>query len=173
MSELEVEVRPVRQADIAMLRQRFPEGGPDKHREWFDRQQQTQVTYLVAWHKNQPVGHVVIKWQRPPDDLIASRLKEPCPHIEDLFVLAEMRSQGIGTQILRYAEELVRLRGYQQVGLSAGAEVDDPARRLYQRLGYCEAGWGEHTERYEYIDQEGRAQVWEGICIYLIKRVDK
>jgi GNAT superfamily N-acetyltransferase len=172
MVELKVEVRPIRQTDIAILREYFPQGGPDKHRHRFDRQQEGEVTYLVAWHKKQSVGHALVIWQRPPNDLFASRLQEPCPDVEDLFVLEEMRSQGIATQILRHAEELARLRGYRQVGLSAGVEVDDPGRRLYEHRGYVAAGWGEHTERAEYIDQEGQLQVWEGVCIYMIKPID-
>ncbi len=172
MFELQVIIQAVDKSDIVLLERIFSEGGPAKHAERLARQQQGQITYLIAWYKNQPVGHGMIKWHRSHDDFVAPHLQEECPDIEDLFVLEERRSQGIGTWILRYAEDLARQRGYQQIGLSAGAEADDPARRLYERLGFRDVGFGEITERYEYIDQNGQLQVWEGLCLYLIKRID-
>jgi GNAT superfamily N-acetyltransferase len=172
MVELKVKVRTIRQSDIVMLSEYFPQGGADKHAGRFERQQRGEVTYLVAWHVNNPAGHALVIWQRPPNDLIASRVQDPCPDIEDLFVLEEMRSQGIATQILQHAEELARLQGYKQVGLSAGVDVDDPGRRLYERHGYVAAGWGKHIERGEYIDQEGQLQVWEDVCTYMIKPIN-
>jgi GNAT superfamily N-acetyltransferase len=169
---MNITMQPVRPADIPLLMKIFPEGGPDKHSRRLARQQQGDVTYLIAWYLNQPVGHGMVKWQRPQNDPIAPHLEQACPDIEDLFVLEELRSRGIGTQILHAAEELARGRGYKQIGLSAGAELDDPARKLYQRLGYRDIGIGEFTERYEYVDQDGQFQVWEGACVYLVKHIE-
>jgi len=168
---LAIKIQPVRQNDIPLLQKTFPQGGLEKHPERYGRQQQGLVTYLIAWQGRKAVGHGLVKWQRPADDPVASRLQEPCPDLEDLFVVEELRSHGIGTQILHHAEALAFQRGYQQLGLSAGAENDDRARRLYERLGYRDLSIGEFTERYEYVDQNGQSQLWEGVCIYLIKSI--
>jgi GNAT superfamily N-acetyltransferase len=169
--EVRVSIYPVRESDIALLRDRFPEGGPDKHVERLERQYLGRVTYLIAWHNELPVGHGMVKWNGVEDDQVAPHLPEPCPDIEDLRVREELQSRGIGTQILRHAEELARMRGFNLIGLSAGAESDDRARHLYERLGYRDIGIGEFTERYEYVDAKGQPQVWEGVCLYLTKRL--
>ncbi len=70
------------------------------------------------------------------------------------------------------AEALVTQRGLPRLGL--GAAVDNPgARRLYQRSGYRDAGFGEYRSGGVYIDQDGSEQEWEEICTYLIKRLEK
>jgi GNAT superfamily N-acetyltransferase len=172
MTRREVFIQAVRPSDVPLLRKYFPEGGPDKHAERLGRQQQGVVTYLIAWHDELPVGHGMVKWSGVEDDRVVPHLKEPCPDLEDLRVLEKLQSQGIGTQILQHAEELARSRGYQQIGLSAGAESDDRARKLYERLGYRDLGIGEFTERYEYVDEYGQDRLWEGVCIYLTKRLE-
>jgi len=169
---IEWTIQPARQSDIPLLQKTFPQGGIEKHPERFGRQQQGLVTYLIAWQGNEPVGHGLVKWQRPTNDPVAPLLQQPCPDLEDLFVVEELRSQGIGTQILRAAEEMAGKRGFHQLGLSADVEENDRARKLYKRLGYDDPGFAPFTERYEYVDQAGQAHVWEGLCIYLIKRID-
>jgi GNAT superfamily N-acetyltransferase len=169
---VELTIQPVRQSDVSLVQKVFTQGGREKHHERLGRQQQGLVTYLIAWRGSNPVGHGLVKWQRPDDDPVASYLQEPCPDLEDLFVIEKLRSQGIGTRILQHAEEMARQRGFHQFGLGAEIEKNDRARKLYERLGYRNSGFAPFTERYEYVDQKGQAQVWEGVCIYLIKSLD-
>ena len=86
-------------------------------------------------------------------------------------MLPKKRSLGIGAQILQAAERLARERGCKWIGLSVSAEDDAPARRLYERRGYRDAGFRKHLERGEYVDADGRSQSWEEVCIYLIKEL--
>jgi GNAT superfamily N-acetyltransferase len=164
-----IDIRPIAQTDIALLEKRFPEGGLAKHADRFSRQQTGEVVYLVAWHREHPVGHALLKWGGSQDEPVAKQLKIGCPDIEDLFVLAEFRSQGIGSQLLSSAEQLAREQGYTHIGLSVAAETNDLARRLYERLGYQDAHFGEYTEHGEYIDEQGQRHTWEETCIYLIR----
>lgn len=46
------------------------------------------------------------------------------------------RGQGIGSQLMEALEELARGEGYEQLSLSV--DTDNPARDLYERLGYAE-----------------------------------
>ena len=168
MSTAVVDIRPIIKADIALLEKRFPQGGIAKHTERFLRQQNGEAVYLIAWHQGQPVGHALLKWGGSQDEHITRQLRVMCPDIEDLFVLTELGSQGIGSQLICFAEQLAWEQGYTYTGLSVGAEIE-PARRLYESLGYQDAHFGEHTERGEYFDEQGQHHTWEEICIYLIK----
>ena len=164
-----VEIRPIVEAEIALLETCFPEGGSAKHAERLSHQQRGEVVYLVAWHQGKPVGHVLLKWSGSQDQQVVRQLKAACPDVEDLFVLAGLRSQGIGRQLLEAAEQLVSQQGFTMIGLSVGAETNDPARRLYERLGYQDAHFGEYAETGEYLDEKGQHHVWKEVCIYLIK----
>ena len=171
MTTVIVQIKPIREADLALLEERFPEGGPAKHAERLRRQQMGEVVYLVAWQKGEPVGHALLNWRGSQDEHVARQLQAACPDIEDLFVLAELRSRGIGRQLLSAAEKLASQQGFTIIGLSAGAEQGDHARRLYERLGYRDAQFGEYTECGVYVDAQGRRQTWEATCVYLIKEL--
>ena len=173
MPKWSVDVKPVTEDDIILLERQFPEGLPDKHLGRRGRQQRGLVVYLIAWHEGQPVGHGLLKWGGSGDEHVASRLQGGCPDMEDLFVLEGMRSHGIGTQILQAAERLAAEHGYRRIGLSVDPAQNDPARRLYERLGYRDSGFGEYIEHGEYIDRQGQQQSWEEVCIYLIKELMK
>jgi len=164
-----VDIRPITEAEISLLEKCLPQGGSAKHAERFTRQQEREVVYLIAWYQGKPVGHGLLKWGGSQDEPVAKALRTPCPDLEDLFVLPELRSQGIGSQILSFAEDLCWDQGYLFMGLSVGVETNKPARRLYERLGFQDAGFGEYTERGEYLDEQGQRCTWEEVCIYLIK----
>ena len=54
----------------------------------------------------------------------------------DLYVQPKFRSQGIGTQIIKRCEQLVRGAGYNKLGLAVNPDLNPRAYALYQRLGY-------------------------------------
>jgi GNAT superfamily N-acetyltransferase len=87
-------------------------------------------TYLVAWDDGVPVAHAYISWA-------ATQLG--VPEIQDVFVRADRRRQGLGTAVTRAAEHAAAARGHRSV--SIGTSIDnDGARRLYEGLGYRDAG---------------------------------
>ena len=61
-------------------------------------------------------------------------------HIDDetpelaISVLPEYRGQGVGTSMMKCLFDLLRGRGYRRTSLSV--QKDNPAVRLYERLGY-------------------------------------
>lgn len=166
-----VAISPVTLADVAALEKTFPDwGARQKHNERWQRQQNGDAVYLIAHQHGQPVGHALLKWQGITDPHVVQRRVMPCPDLEDIFVLGEWRSHGIGTALIRAAENLAAGQGFQHLGLSVGIE-NSAARRLYERLGYQDAGFGAYTEQGTYLDEHGHTQVWEERCIYLIKQL--
>ena len=87
-------------------------------------------TYLVAWDGREPVGHVHLAW---------TGTHLGVPEIQDVFVAAERRRQGIASQLTRAAEARARARGWETISLSVSQKGNEPARRLYAKLGYVEA----------------------------------
>lgn len=59
-------------------------------------------------------------------------------YISELDVAASHRNRGIGAALLEVAEERARASGATQMSLTT--TIDNPARRLYERTGYREAG---------------------------------
>ena len=78
---------------------------------------------------------------------------------------------GIGTRLLAAAEERVRARGMRRIGLSVGVMPPNPAQRLYLRLGYRDAGFGQHVEQGETTMTDGEIRLWQEMCVYLIKEL--
>lgn len=54
--------------------------------------------------------------------------------LNDLLVVPEARNQGIATLLLTTAQQFVRDKGDQ--GLSLETAMDNPAQKLYERLGW-------------------------------------
>ncbi|ANG84904.1 hypothetical protein A8L33_05470 [Microbacterium aurantiacum] len=104
----------------------------------FAAQNEERADYLVAWIGGQPVGSGQLEWTQPPE-------------LKSLHVEPEHRGAGIGTAIIRHAEQLSRGHGT----LIVGVGQDNPdARRLYERLGYVATGRLE-TYTYSYVDTAG------------------
>jgi GNAT superfamily N-acetyltransferase len=61
-------------------------------------------------------------------------LTKPGLYLEDLFVLPEYRSQGIGKALLSYLAQLVLERGYGRLEWSV-LDWNEPAIGFYQRMG--------------------------------------
>ena len=106
MSKVVVDIKPITEADIALLEVHFPQAGMAKHTERFLRQQKGDAVYLIAWYQGEPVGHALLNWDGSQDEPVANQLSVACPDIEDIFVLADFRSQGIGSQLLFFTERL-------------------------------------------------------------------
>ncbi len=72
-----------------------------------------------------PAGRLWLDWRH--DSL----------HILDISLLPDARGQGLGTQCLR---ALMREAAAQQLALTIYVELHNPARRLYERLGFVTDG---------------------------------
>jgi GNAT superfamily N-acetyltransferase len=88
-------------------------------------------TYLIAWDGDEPVGHAHIAWDGTHLAL---------PEIQDVFVVPEQRRRGMATELTRAAEDEARNRGWDSISLSVSQDGNPQARRLYEQLGYLDAG---------------------------------
>jgi ribosomal protein S18 acetylase RimI-like enzyme len=162
-----VEVRPLAAGELPLV-ERALARYPGKHRERLESQRRGDSVYLVAWDGEQPVGHLNlrVRGRKLPDR--ARRLR--AAQVEDLRVAAAHRRRGIGTELMRRAEEEASARRFRTIGL--GVDVGNvPARRLYRREGYEESGLGRFVVSYPYIDEDGVERQAHETCTYLIKRL--
>jgi GNAT superfamily N-acetyltransferase len=116
-------------------------------------------TYLIAWDGDQPVGHAHIAW---------SGTHLALPEIQDVFVLPELRRRGIASELTTAAEAEVRSRGWGTISLSVSQDGNPHARRLYEQLGYVDAGL-EPVRVSGEILLRGRPLQVDDTLVYLIK----
>ncbi|WP_151481019.1 GNAT family N-acetyltransferase [Streptomyces albicerus] len=156
-----------RAEDIAVLEQFLPSHSVDgSHGARFARQEAGDSTYLIPWSDGRPVGHAEVRWTGCAAPEV--RAAQPgCPELNGLFVWPEsLRSRGIGTALVRAAEELAIARGTGLMGLGVGD--DNPrAAALYARLGYRPAVT--YVDRWAYLDLDGERQECADPCVFLVK----
>jgi GNAT superfamily N-acetyltransferase len=114
-----IDIRELTDADVEQIGVSLPLARYPNHQ-----------TYLVAWDDDEAVGHAHIAWERTT---LAT------PEIQGVFVREDRRRRGIATALAHAAESLAGDRGYHRISLSYGI-ANDAARRLYEGLGYRNAG---------------------------------
>jgi GNAT superfamily N-acetyltransferase len=119
-----VTVRELSPADVELVDRHLPLSRLDQHIE-------EGSTYLIAWEGEQPVGHARIAWRGTHLEL---------PEIQDVYVSPEHRRRGVATLLTATAESAARARGCDRISLSVSEEGNPSARKLYEGLGYVDAG---------------------------------
>jgi predicted GNAT family acetyltransferase len=119
-----VTVRELKPSEVAYVDTRLPLSR-------LDQQVEQGSSYLIAWEDDQPVGHAHLAWKGTHLGV---------PEVQDVYVLPEQRSRGIATLLNHAAEQEVRARGWDSISLSVSKDGNPAARRLYDRLGYVDAG---------------------------------
>ena len=89
-------------------------------------------------------------------------------HLFALEVAEARRSQGVGTEILRWVLEEARRRGRSRVFLEV--RIDNPARRLYQRLGFRRVG-PEFINAWWQFNDDGSQTRMQETSVRMVKRV--
>jgi predicted GNAT family acetyltransferase len=119
-----VTVRELEPSEVAYVDTRLPLSR-------LDQQVEQGSSYLIAWEDERPVGHAHLAWKGTHLGV---------PEVQDVYVLPEQRSRGIATLLNHAAEQEVRARGWDSISLSVSKDGNPAARRLYDRLGYVDAG---------------------------------
>jgi GNAT superfamily N-acetyltransferase len=161
------EVRSASDADLATLVAVLGE------RRWFidrlARQQRGGGVLLVAWLEGRPVGEVFLECE-PATEPEVRRQLPGVPRLDHLEVLGPLWGQGIGTALIRAAEDSARQLGYERIALAVG--VDNlKARRLYERLGYGDWGHGTVVGTWVEHPDDGPPVTLSEVCDMLIKRL--
>jgi len=146
-------IRKCTAADIEALERHMPARPRQVHAERFGQQQAGRWTYVIAWDDDSvPVGVCVIRWDGWAEREALEAYPD-CPVVTNLQVHAARRSGGVGTALIKSAEEAVSARGLHRVGV--GVADDNPrAAKLYARLGYVDTGLRTES-RYMYPDAAG------------------
>lgn len=162
-----MEILACRPEDLAVLERFMPSHSVDgSHPARFGRQEAGRSTYLIPWLDGRPVGHAEVRWTGCAAPEV--RAAHPgCPELNGLLVWPEtLRSQGIGTALIRAAEELALARGVGVMGL--GVDDENPrAAALYARLGY--RGGVRYVDRWTYLDADGTRREHADPCVFLTK----
>ncbi len=100
----------------------------------YDMPSQEAKEDLAAWTSSGHMFYFICRNQKPVGFLhLGSRGGKP-DWLEDLFVLPACQKQGVGSEAVRLAEEIVKT--YSQSLYIEAAARNEGAIRLYKRLGY-------------------------------------
>lgn len=163
-------IAPCTEADVAELDRAIPSPGVvSTHAVRYARQVAGDGTFLVAWLDGRPVGHGEVLWNGCAAPEVRAACPD-CPEVNGLGVWPEsLRSRGIGTAIVRAAEDLAVRRGIGRLGLGVGA--DNPrARALYERLGYRPVA--DYVGRWSYERPAGTVHEVADPCTFLVRVLD-
>lgn len=104
---------------------------------------------LVADVNGFPVGQVFIQFESHEMRVADGRQRA---YLYSLRVMEPFQGRGLGTQLIRAAEEAIAARGYAWATIAV-AKDNAGARRLYERLGY--RTFGEDDGCWSYTDPDG------------------
>jgi GNAT superfamily N-acetyltransferase len=161
-------VRRLRREDLTAFQAGMPAWNAHEYAERLAFQERRLAVQLVAWADDEAVGKAMVvfpghvEWSE-------SAFRETCPEIRDLAVHEAWTRRGIGTALVRAAEDEVRAAGFERIGLGTGVEPSyAPARAMYERLGY-RAAHGPFVSAARLEDDDGRPLPVAGVCVYLVK----
>ncbi len=151
-------IRPLRLEEIADLAQAVRDS--------------TSLPQIEARWREQELGYREILVAEVAGRIVGTvSMHEPMPGSMHLFALdvgREWRNQGIGGRLVERVLDEARGRSLERVFLEV--RIDNPARHLYQRIGFRRVrqpfvnGW------WRYDDQGGRERV-EELSVRMVKRV--
>ena len=90
------------------------------------RLQQGDGFYLVAWDRDEPLGHAHLALSDPPE-------------LQDVEVRAEHRRRGVATALTAAAEREATGRGSDRLRITVSVD-NAAAQALYRGCGYVECG---------------------------------
>jgi len=125
-----MKIRKLKKSDIPVLKRYWKVSKPFEKR--YELQIKKKITFLVVWLKNKPIGHGTVKWQR-------------IPIIEDMYTDPKQRSKGIGSELLKHMENLIKKR-CKKVCLYV-APKNKHAQKLYIKKGYKLTGKIKNKEK--------------------------
>jgi len=92
------------------------------------------------------------------------------PEIQDVFVVPAHRRRGIATALTAAAEREAAARGHARISLGHSI-ANDVARRVYERLGYRNAGLDPERVQGTVLMRERPVEV-DDTLIHLVKDLD-
>lgn len=171
MEPLEIEIKPsdektIEQVQITISPEDFAKHHLSRHRV----QLSNKGIYLIAWHNDEPVGHILLRWDGPVMDT-SNRYPYPTPYLEAVGTVEKYRRRGIATALIHRATELSKAKGGKRIGLAVGSTDNPHAKSLYEKLGFCDWGQGIFEVSWVYQTKDGRVGREAEMCSYLFKEL--
>ncbi len=163
-----MDITPATQAEVDRLIAPAEPAARHHLRERWDLQQRGEGLFLLARRDGEIVGHTMLLSQ---SKYAAVRAAADPAEINALH--AYVQGQGIGTAIIRAAEEIAAGNwSRSSIGLAVGA--DNPgARKLYERLGYDLLDGPPVVDIWTEQDAEGNiVRSHADPCDYLLKKLN-
>jgi ribosomal protein S18 acetylase RimI-like enzyme len=144
-------IRPATEGDLAALEwegefRRFRR----LYRAAFEDSRRGERALLVAEVGRRVVGQIFVQFE---GTLVGD--PDTTGYLYAFRVRPSYRNQGIGSALVSEAERLLLAEGLTRAVIAVG-KTNEPALRLYQRLGYRR--FGEDPGEWSYIDDHGRIQ---------------
>lgn len=168
-SAIQVHITECRDEDVALLVTYLPSPYADSvgsRPRRFARQVAGTSTFLVAWLDDRPVGTGEVLWSGCWEPEVRTVLAD-CPEINGPDVAEAVRSRGIGTALIRHAEQLAVERGRRSIGLGVDEHGNPRAAALYTRLGYRPVI--RYVGHWSYTDHAGIEHTVEDRGVFLAK----
>jgi GNAT superfamily N-acetyltransferase len=167
---MEIRIATCRDEDVTVLAERFSSlGATPFHVPRYARHVAGTSTYLVAWLDGEPSGVGEVRWHGCAAPEVRAAVGT-CPEINGLHVLDAVQSRGIGTALIRHAEQLVAARGLTMIGLGVDERDNPRAAALYDRLGYRPVV--RYLDRWSYTDDAGVDHLVVDPCVFLTKTLE-
>ena len=162
-----ITIRSINESDLPILEREVRASYGRPHRVELEDQQNDLLTFYVAWIGEKPVGTSFTTWTGPRDNGVR-QIYPRCPEIYRLGVNSDLRSHGVGTQLIQACEDEARTRRFEQIGLGV-ALTNERAYRLYERLGYAPSSISEYMDVWQYQASDGSIQTVRDPLQFLIK----
>ena len=167
---MEIMIRELREEDAQIISNSFKEQGWEKpvdlYLNYLEEQNRGERVSLIAEVDGAFAGYVNVIWK----SYYPSFVERGIPEINDLNVLIKYRRQGIGSQLMDKAEEIMKGRsGIAGIGVGLTPDYGN-AQILYVRRGYIPDGKGIHNGQH-YIKSGESAVVNDDLVMYLTKQL--
>lgn len=110
------------------------------------------VLWVVEIRRIGVVGQLFVQLQSGRKELADGKERA---YIYGFRIQPEYREKGIGTRMMKVAEQDIYSRGFSKITLNVSRDNPD-ARRLYERLGYRIVA--DEPGKWSFIDHEGRVR---------------
>ncbi len=162
-------IRPIEKLDLYKMDNTFKSEFGRTHVDDLHDQSLSNISFKVAWLHDNPVGHALIRWLGPRDELVRKDYPD-CPEIYRLKVLKEFWSQGIATAIIKECENEALKRECTLIGLGTYPGIS-PKDNLYLRLGYGPSTLDGYIDEYKTRQDDGAVATVRKDAQFLIKRI--
>jgi GNAT superfamily N-acetyltransferase len=109
---LTITIRPAQEHELDLLEAQFsPQSLSRNHHQRYAVQANDDGVYLIAWSGDTPVGHLLLIWEGPAED-VARGYPPNTAYLQAGGTREAYRRQGVMTRLISEAERLASERGY-------------------------------------------------------------